>query len=124
MKTWVTIGAVLGFIGVALGAFGAHSLKPFILPDLLETYKTGVFYHLIHAVVILALGLYAKPEFSVSSWLFLAGIILFSFSLYIYSVTGIKSLAIITPFGGVSFLAGWLMIIIISLRKKKTGDVS
>ena len=114
---YVTTGAVLGFLGVAIGAFGAHSLKPYISPELLESYKTGVLYHLIHAVIITAIGLSGKTQFNKGALFLAIGIILFSFSLYIYSLTGIKALAIITPFGGVSFLAGWLMIIIASVKK-------
>jgi uncharacterized membrane protein YgdD (TMEM256/DUF423 family) len=118
-NNYTTIGAVFGFLGVAIGAFGAHSLKPYIAPELLETYKTGVFYHLIHAAVIFAIGLSAKKEFF-NGGLFLAiGIILFSFSLYFYSLTNFKPLAMVTPFGGVSFLVGWLLIIIAAVRLNK-----
>ncbi len=117
MKTWITIGAVSGFLGVAIGAFGAHSLKPYIATGLLENYHTGVLYHLLHAVIITAIGLSGKIEYSKAAFFFALGIILFSFSLYIYSITGIKELAIITPFGGISFLTGWVLIIINSLRK-------
>ena len=114
---WITVGAVFGFLGVAIGAFGAHSLKQYLTPETIETFKTGVQYQLIHAVVILAIGFYNNTRFNISGWLFTFGIILFSFSLYAYSLTGITSIAIITPFGGMCFLAGWLMIIINSLRK-------
>jgi len=114
---YVTIGAVMGFLGVAIGAFGTHSLKPFILPDLLETYRTGVMYHLIHAIIITAIGLPGKVEYFKGALFLTIGIILFSFSLYVYSLTGLKFLAMITPFGGISFLAGWLLIIIASVKK-------
>jgi uncharacterized membrane protein YgdD (TMEM256/DUF423 family) len=114
---YITTGAILGFLGVAIGAFGAHSLKPFIQPELLDSYKTGVLYHLIHAVIITAIGLSAKKEFYTGALFLTIGIILFSFSLYTYALTGIKALAVITPFGGVSFLIGWLMVIIASVRK-------
>jgi uncharacterized membrane protein YgdD (TMEM256/DUF423 family) len=114
---YITAGAISGFLGVAIGAFGAHSLKPYITPELLESYKTGVLYHLIHAVIITAIGLSGKTQFNKGALFLAIGIILFSFSLYIYAVTGIKALAIITPFGGVSFLIGWLIIIIASFKK-------
>ena len=114
-KIQVNISAVLGFLGVALGAFGAHGLSDTISENMLETYKTGVLYHLIHAVVLLALAL-SNHRF-VKSFLFIAiGILLFSFSLYIYSVTGIKFLAMVTPVGGISFLIGWIFIIFESRR--------
>ena len=114
---WTAIGAVFGFLGVAIGAFGAHSLRQYLTPETIETYKTGVQYHLIHAVVILGIGYYNNEKYSLPALLFSIGIVLFSFSLYIYSLTGISAIAIITPFGGVSFLAGWLMIVVRSIRK-------
>lgn len=113
---WITIGAIFGFLAVAIGAFGAHQIKTIISPEMLEIYKTGVFYHLVHAVIITAIGFYANPKFFKSALFLSIGIILFSFSLYIYSITGIKTFAVITPFGGVSFLLGWLLLIITSIR--------
>lgn len=113
---WITTGAIFGFLGVAIGAFGAHSLKQYLTPETIETFKTGVQYHLIHAVVILAIGFYNNKKYFLPAWFFIIGIILFSFSLYIYSLTGISSIAIITPFGGVSLLAGWLIIVIKSFK--------
>lgn len=111
MKTQLIIAAVFGFLGVALGAFGAHGLSDSISQQMLDTYKTGVLYHLIHSVVLLALAL-SSYKF-IRSFIFITiGIILFSFSLYIYAVTGITFFAMITPFGGVSFLIGWILIII------------
>jgi uncharacterized membrane protein YgdD (TMEM256/DUF423 family) len=114
---WITVGAIFGFLGVAIGAFGAHSLKQYLTLETIETYKTGVLYHLIHALVILAIGFYNNKKYFLPALFFTIGIILFSFSLYIYSLTNISSIAIITPFGGVSFLIGWLMIIINSFKK-------
>lgn len=109
MNKWIKIGAISGFLAVALGAFGAHSLKSIVTPEMLETYRTGVLYHLIHSAVILAIGFYGNERLRIAAIFFLLGIILFSFSLYIYSITGIKAFAIITPFGGVSFLIGWVL---------------
>lgn len=112
-KFWIIISAVSGFSAVAIGAFGAHGLKEKLTPEMIEVYKTGVLYHLVHTVVLLALALSEKVKSNFASIFFLAGIILFSFSLYIYSTSGIKFFAMITPLGGVSFLIGWIMIIII-----------
>jgi len=109
---WILIGGIFGFLGVALGAFGAHGLKDVLSPELLEVFRTGVFYQLIHTAAILTIGLTGITKFYKSALFFSIGIILFSFSLYLYTTTGIKQLAIITPFGGVSFLIGWLLIII------------
>lgn len=118
-NNWALVGGIFGFLAVALGAFGAHSLKTYINPELLETYKTGVLYHLIHSAVIFAIGVYSRPEFFKSALFFSAGIILFSFSLYIYSITSYKPLAMVTPFGGVCFLIGWLLVIVIAVRLNK-----
>ncbi len=121
MNKWIKIGGVLGFLGVALGAFGAHGLKSSITPEMLEVYKTGVFYHLIHSVVILGIGFYGKGQFNKAAIFFFTGIILFSGSLYILAITSIQFLGIITPFGGVSLLIGWGLII---LDSKSTKNIS
>jgi uncharacterized membrane protein YgdD (TMEM256/DUF423 family) len=116
---WITTGAVFGFLAVALGAFGAHQLKNIVTPEMLDIFKTGVQYHLIHAVIITAIGFYGNPKFFLAAFFFSIGIILFSFSLYLYILTMNTPIAIITPFGGVSFLIGWLMMIIASVKKDK-----
>ena len=107
-KHFVIAGGISGFLAVALGAFGAHGLSGRLSPEMMEIYKTGVLYHLIHSAVILAIGLADKSAYFKPGIFFAAGIILFSFSLYLYAVTAITAFAIITPFGGLSFLIGWL----------------
>lgn len=109
-RNQIIVAAVLGFLGVALGAFGAHGLEDSLSRKMMETYNTGVLYHLVHSVVLLALAL-SNYRFTKTFTFLTAGIVLFSFSLYAYSITGITFLAMITPFGGVSFLIGWIMII-------------
>ena len=94
-KNWMIIAGIAGFLGVALGAFGAHILKDSLSPGMIEIYETGILYQLIHSVVLLALALSAGKSFNISRWFFLMGIILFSFSLYLYSITGITFFAII-----------------------------
>ena len=116
-KLFIVIAGVMGLAAVALGAFGAHGLKDILSEKLIETYKTGVLYHLIHSVVLLALALFSSSRFVKSFWFFLAGIILFSFSLYVYSITQITAFAMITPIGGVSLLIGWLFLIIDTTKK-------
>jgi len=104
------LGAALTFLGVALGAFGAHALKTRLAPEMLQAWATGVLYHLIHALALFALGLYMKTsgaDVKITGWLFFAGILLFSGSLYALALTGIKPLGAITPLGGLCFLAGW-----------------
>jgi uncharacterized membrane protein YgdD (TMEM256/DUF423 family) len=111
---WVRVGALLGFLGVALGAFGAHGLKGRL--DSLGTaaaYQTAVEYHMVHALALLAVGLlvnpsHRNPPLAVAGWSFLAGVTLFSGSLYLLSVTGVRALGAVTPFGGVAMLVGWL----------------
>ena len=117
-KIWVMTGGIVGFVGVALGAFGAHGLKDILSQEMLEIYKTGVFYQLIHAVAILTIGLFSKEKLLISASFFLIGIILFSCSLFAYSLTQIKVLTFITPLGGISFLIGWLLIILNGIKMK------
>ena len=116
-KTQIIIAGIMGFLAVALGAFGAHGLKNIVTPDLLETYKTGVLYHLVHSVVLLTLALYGKT-FNKSFWTIFTGVSLFSFSLYIYVITGFKFLVFVTPIGGVIMLVGWLLIIYEAMKQK------
>jgi len=106
------IAAVLGFLGVALGAFGAHSLKDVLEKNnAVDIWKTASTYHLIHAVVMLFIA--SRSPLPFVPWvLFLAGIVIFSGSLYGYAVTHIRLLAMITPVGGLCFLAGWLWLAI------------
>jgi uncharacterized membrane protein YgdD (TMEM256/DUF423 family) len=118
MKKWIIISGVSGFLAVALGAFGAHGLKSQFTPEMLEIYKTGVFYHLIHSVVLLALGLSGQEKFNKSALFFSIGILLFSFSLYLYSITAVTLFAVITPFGGVSLLIGWALIVYEGLNRR------
>ncbi len=119
-KTWIITGAIFGFLGVAFGAFGAHGLRNYLTPEMAETYKTGVLYQLIHSIVILSIGFSGKEKFGIAALFFTLGVILFSFSLYLYSLTYTVAFAIITPFGGVCFLIGWLLIVIRALMTKNT----
>jgi uncharacterized membrane protein YgdD (TMEM256/DUF423 family) len=118
LNNWIKIGGLFGFLGVALGAFGAHTFKGILTPEAAEIYRTGVLYHLIHSVVIIAIGFAQKERFSAAARFFSIGIILFSFSLYIYAITAMKIFAIITPFGGISFLIGWGLVIYTGFKKE------
>ena len=117
-KLWIIISAVSGFTTVAIGAFGAHGLRENLSAEMLEVYKTGVLYQFIHTIVLLILALTDFIKTKTASIFFLIGIILFSFSLYIYSTSGIKFFAMITPVGGVCFLLGWLWLIVEAFRIK------
>jgi uncharacterized membrane protein YgdD (TMEM256/DUF423 family) len=107
---WIRVAGVLGFLGVALGAFGAHMLKSRLSPDMLAIWQTAVLYHLIHAGVLFALALYGRTsgaDIRFGAFAFAAGIVVFSGSLYTLALTGIKVLGAVTPLGGLAFLAGW-----------------
>ncbi len=104
--------AIAGFVGVALGAFAAHGLKAHLEPAMLAAFETGARYHLYHTFALLAAAWgYARWPgrwFTAAGWAFLAGIAVFSGSLYLLAITGERWLGAVTPFGGLSFLAGWL----------------
>jgi uncharacterized membrane protein YgdD (TMEM256/DUF423 family) len=112
---WIRIAAALAFLGVALGAFGAHALKSRLSPDLLAVWHTGVLYHLVHALALFALALYARATgpagtavpITAPAVAFALGIALFSGSLYALALTGIRPLGAVTPFGGLAFLFAW-----------------
>jgi uncharacterized membrane protein YgdD (TMEM256/DUF423 family) len=113
--TWTRLAAVLGFLGVALGAFGAHGLRGRVPDTLLSAWQTGVLYHLIHSVVLLALALYGEStgaRVKGPAVAFGAGIVLFSGSLYALTLTGVRALGMVTPFGGVAFLVGWALVVV------------
>jgi len=117
-KMWIIISAISGFTAVAIGAFGAHGLREQLSTEMLEVYKTGVLYQFFHTIVLLILSLTNFIKTKIASLFFLCGIILFSFSLYIYSTSGVQFFAMVTPFGGVCFLIGWLWIIVETIRTK------
>lgn len=104
------LAAFLGFLGVALGAFGAHGLREVLAATgRAEEWKTAVFYHLMHAVLLTALSLRSQVPKLVWS-LFAAGIVVFSGSLYLLALTNVRWLGAITPLGGLALLAGWLLL--------------
>ena len=104
------LAAILGFLGVALGAFGAHALRGRVGADLIEVWKTGVLYHLLHVLALLAVAALgsrlARPR--LVAGLFVAGIAIFSGSLYLLVLTEQRRWGAVTPVGGLAFLAGWL----------------
>lgn len=113
-RTITLVASLLGFLGVALGAFGAHGLRATLDANgSVEVWKTAVFYQLVHAVALLALAgwrdSHAGPSASVG-WLWTAGVVLFSGSLYWLALGGPKFLGPLTPLGGAAFLAGWALL--------------
>lgn len=115
MKTFVLLGSLSAFLGVALGAFGAHGLKTKVAPDMLAVWETAVLYHLVHALGLLLIGIlcHLMPDLALlrnAGWALLIGTLFFSGSLYLLVLTGVKPLGMITPIGGVAFLAGWILL--------------
>src|ERR1700756_3625238 len=110
------IAAALCFLAVALGAFGAHSLKSTLeLHGMLDVWNKAVLYHFIHAIALLVLALYGTVNRG-AWWLLFAGIFLFSGSLYILALTNFRGLGAIPPFGGLCFLGGWGWLIVTPAR--------
>ena len=117
MKLFIMLGSLSAFLGVGLGAFGAHGLKTRVPPEMLTVWETAVLYHLVHALGLLLIGIlcHLMPEVALvrnAGWALLAGTLLFSGSLYVLVLTGVKPLGMITPLGGIAFLAGWLLLAI------------
>ena len=111
-KGFALAGSISAFIAVAAGAFGAHALRARLAPDLLAVFETGSRYQMYHALALFAVAMAAArwPLATVraAGWLFIAGTLLFSGSLYALALTGMRSLGSVTPVGGLCFLAGWL----------------
>lgn len=114
MKLFLILGAINGFLAVALGAFGAHGLEAKLSEKALGTWEKAVNYQMFHTMALLVTGLLmAKIQsggMAWAGWMFLIGMVLFSGSLYLYSTSGIKTFAMITPIGGVAFLIGWVLL--------------
>jgi len=111
-RSFTLLASILGFVGVALGAFGAHALRESLSPRDLEIFETAVRYQLVHAVALLGVaGATTRwPESSavLAGWLFVAGVVVFSGSLYLLVLSGQRWLGAVTPLGGVALLAGWV----------------
>jgi uncharacterized membrane protein YgdD (TMEM256/DUF423 family) len=114
-RLFLLAGALAGFLGVGLGAFGAHALRARITPEMLAVFETGVRYQMYHALALVLTSLVTSPSaarmsawlVTIAGWSFIVGIVLFCGSLYALAVTGVTVLGAITPLGGLAFLAGW-----------------
>lgn len=119
-RTFLILGAVSGAISVAAGAFGAHALRARVDARMLEVFETGARYQMYHALALLGVAWVASrwpgALTTASGWLFVAGTLLFSGSLYAMTFTGIRALGAITPLGGVCFIAGWLCLAAVAAR--------
>jgi uncharacterized membrane protein YgdD (TMEM256/DUF423 family) len=112
------IGVLLAGLGVGLGAFGAHGLRTRVTPDLLAVFETGVRYQMYHALALVGLSLawnrWSTAHLTAAGYLFIAGIVLFSGSLYVLTITGVRGWGAVTPLGGVALLAGWIALLLAS----------
>ena len=121
-RTFLVLGALSAGISVAAGAFGAHALKTRLSPDLLAVFETGARYQMYHALGLAAAawaasrGAGGHAAAAWAGWLFVAGTVLFSGSLYALALSGVRALGAVTPFGGVAFLAGWVALALAALR--------
>ncbi|MCW3147485.1 DUF423 domain-containing protein [Stutzerimonas stutzeri] len=120
IRSYLVLAALFGFSGVALGAFAAHGLKASLSAAYLAIFQTGVQYQLIHALALFGvalLGLHAPSRLlTAAGALFCAGVVLFSGSLYLLTLSGVGKLGVITPLGGTAFLAGWLCLALAGWR--------
>jgi uncharacterized membrane protein YgdD (TMEM256/DUF423 family) len=120
-RLFIIMGALSGAIGVAAGAFGAHALRTRVEPRLLEVFETGARYQMYHALAMLAaawmVSRFPGALMNASGWLFMAGTVLFSGSLYAMALTGVRALGAITPLGGVCFIAGWACIALAAMKR-------
>lgn len=122
-KLFASLGSINALIAVMLGAFGAHALRSRLSADMMDIFQTGVQYHFYHALGLLAVGIiaYHLPEstwLKWSGWLMLTGIVVFSGSLYVLSISGIKWLGAITPIGGTAFIAAWVLLTVAILKSQ------
>jgi uncharacterized membrane protein YgdD (TMEM256/DUF423 family) len=113
-RLFFAAGCVSAFVAVTLGAFGAHGLRGRLVPDMLTTFEIGVRYQMYHALGMLAVGLalarWPSSATALAGWLFIAGTIVFSGSLYALALTGQRWLGAVTPVGGAAFIAGWIVL--------------
>jgi uncharacterized membrane protein YgdD (TMEM256/DUF423 family) len=110
-RVFVVAGALSGLVAVAGGAFGAHALRQRLAPDLLAVFETGARYHIYHALALFAAawahGRWPGPAAAWAGWLFLVGTVVFSGSLYLLALSGVRAWGAVTPLGGVAFILGW-----------------
>lgn len=120
-RLFVLAGSVAAALAVALGAFGAHALRARVAPDVLSTYHTAVQYHFYHALGLVLIGLIAfhlpgASALRLAGWLMLAGIVVFSGSLYLISIGAARWWGMLTPFGGAAFIAAWILVAVAVVR--------
>ena len=119
-KIFFCLGSISGFLGVMLGAFGAHALKERLDPPMMEVFEVGVRYQMYHAFALLATA-WAVSHWSGSAgplagWFFVAGTVIFSGSLYVMALSGVRWLGAVTPLGGLAFMGGWVCLVWLVLK--------
>ncbi len=127
-RLFLFFGGLFGGLGVVLGAFAAHTLKARLTPELLTTFETGVKYQMYHALALLIVALVharrqASTLLTVSGWLFVVGTLLFSGSLYVLTLGGMRWFGAVTPFGGMALIVGWFCLVVAALAGRGKGDV-
>jgi uncharacterized membrane protein YgdD (TMEM256/DUF423 family) len=119
-RLFVALGAISALVAVAAGAFGAHALRDRLAPDMLSVFEVGARYHMYHALALLvaawAVGRWPGGAAMAAGWLFVAGTVIFSGSLYLLALTGQRWLGAITPLGGLAFILGWVALAWAALR--------
>lgn len=124
-RNWVGWGAFLAAVAVGLGAFGAHGLEGKIPDARFDAFEVGVRYHLVHAIALVLVGILASRWGGrLVMWagvLLAAGIVLFSGGIYVWSLSGVRAIVHIVPIGGLSFLAGWLVLAVAAMRRGRSG---
>ena len=120
-RLWIVLGGLNAFLAVALGAFGAHSLKERLTAEMLDVYKTGANYQILHALGLILIGIWAERRTNRladgAAGLLTAGILVFSGSLYALSLSGVRAWGAVTPLGGLCFLSGWILFVIAAARE-------
>jgi uncharacterized membrane protein YgdD (TMEM256/DUF423 family) len=123
MKVFVILAAVLGGLSVAAGAFGAHALRTLLEPRMLEAFETAARYQMYHALALFAAAWLHQqtraPAALLAGWAFAAGVLLFCGSIYAMAFTGIRGLGVITPIGGLAFLAGWVALAVAAMKLRQ-----
>ena len=126
-QTWITLGGIFAFLAVAFGAFGAHGLETRLTSQMLEVYKTGAYYQMVHALGLIFIGqrveLHPRSRLlQISGALLALGILLFSGSLYILAISGERRWGMVTPLGGLCFLVGWALFVAAEIAVRRSRD--
>ena len=120
-KLFLVLGSINAVIAILLGAFAAHGLKKHLTEQLLSSFHTGVQYHIYHSLGLIAVGLIAvhisNMGIKISGWLMISGIVLFSGSLYVLALSGIRQFGLITPVGGICFVVAWAVLAVTIIRQ-------